>query len=1516
MPRKQINKGLVVSLSLILFVVTVVVSALTFRRLQQRDPEYFVALAQRYADREDWATASIFYQRAWERSKDSRHLVSLGNAQLAQGKVRRALAGWRAALINQPDLPEAHRQYLKALLELGRLYDRLDTWKTVGDAARAFLDSGAAQSPQERAFAQHARGLAAIQRASVDSGSLEAGEAALRDAIQLAPNSTEYAVDLVKHLTSENRADQAENTLERLMDRVGDSPVELAKAYIAQGDFLSTQGRFNEAQRAYQTSLKQSASDRETLLHARIAYARFLKNSWLRSRRSSTEDEKQTASLFAQAESLLNTCIADDAESYDPYFLLVDLYGTSERFADAVATCEARLDLGLVRTGFKAESNRINTVRLMLTASRASVALGEAAKSAEESEKETQWLVQATAFVADARSELPGLPSVLDQSGRVKLAKSQLREALIDLRAASDGFKTIGRIDWGNRVLLAQTHLRLDEPGAARDVLAEVLTAARRQRIGPGFWLLYAQVLFRLDEPNSALSIVEQVLVSMPANTDALKLKAAIYEGLGRPGDASSVMQTLGGDPGIRALLESQEFALRGETGRSIATLLEALEANPADARVVSAAVRQLVALGRDQEAQTLVERALATDPENVRLRTMAVFARGDLPQAQRDRQLIEIIETIEDPYQRHLEAVSYHLHRHDLPRLLEHVNSALAHLEAKDTALAKKATLAQHLALLSAKVTAAAELGDMNLADGARAAAARYNVDGAGGKSIVGLYHFFEKQYDLAISAFREVVDLHPTDTDALTHLGQCLQMSERRAEAKTMYQRAIRINPSAGLAIKGLATLAKAEGDTDAFDRHLAASAKLLPNDPWIREALLIQQEQQDPATAITQREARRTEDPENLRNLYRLTSLYETDGQIEKSDELFDELIERLPDDNGVIVQAAAYYRRTDRPGKSLTLVERYASTRLTTIEKADARILVASHYIHVGDDARVEETLLQAAKLSETLNVLHSLGEFYMHRVDQPQRARPWLEKGVAKARAEKSSRTPDFIANLISSLLHRKINDIAEAQIQIADLRTTFPNDRQGAILEAEVLARQGEIDQAIDTLTDYLSNRKDDVTALYQRALHHRAQGRTSDAIRDLETIRANRSPALGERPRLLLAELYGQAGRLDDRERELEMLLEDDPESITAIRLLIGLHIAREQFEQADARVTRQINRSDDESSAPWFTLRGRIAEARGDASAALAAFEDAARVGGEKIPDVRRVIDTLIRQARTSEGLDYCRQRAPLVDASGILRSGCARLKSLAGQTSNAIREFRFAMGDVVVGSEDAQTITLDILASFEAAQSAKLFTDPPPSADMAIANDRILARLYAATRRHMEADRLLTRLADGSTETDRATFLRDLGNVRQNAGRAEPARQAYEESLTYDPDNWITHNNLAYLLADSLGEHEAARLHAERAVSVVQTRETLDTLGWIYVGLGQYPRAIAELNNAARLDASYPLVYYHLGEAYRRHGHFERATAVLKSGSMISAQADPDLSTRLEESLQRAKDADATP
>ena len=1523
MAKKKLNKNVVVSITLFVLVMAVVLSVLMIRQVRLRDPKHFVELADQYAARSEWRTAALFYQKAWDRGHDATYLVSMGDALLQDGEVGRALQSLDQALINQPDLTAAHVRKLDLSMELARLYATIDDWKRVRETAEAFLESQGTISPEQEASAHHARALAMIRPAAATEADLETGETELRQAMELAPDQVTYALDLFEFLVNHQRTDEGEPLLADLVSRYDQPGANGSKVRRARAKYLTSKTAWAEAETEFKKSLAYAETNPPALRDAKLGYAMFLAQQWALALRDDP-NSSSAETFFQAAERQLKDCIEADPDDYDPYLQLATLYAAARRFEDVVHLCDARLQRGLVRKGLAATRDRISTFNLMLQGSKASTDTAEANRLAGDDLGRQRSLAKADQYVASAQGEFPDRPPVLSQAGRVKLARGLERQALEDFRRADEAYRAFDVIDWENKYLLASTHLRLNEAGAAKVVLEEVLADPKRPRAADGRLLsLYAQTLFKIDELDRALAVAEQLLVSDPTNVDALRVKAAVRERQGRPADAARLVGSGVGDRVIAAILNSRERALSGDTEQAVAILREAMEKDPADIRLITSLMRQLLTRGEKAEAREVVEKAIHVAPDDLQLRALALLTQENLTDDERDRQMLDIIKRQEDGYQRALELIDFHVRRQHWADALPIIDEALAHLSTKDTPAAQNATIAQHRALLATKLGIAAELGDDRGMASARDEAAKFDVDGAGGKSLLGLYHMHRKEYDLAVKAFTEATSAQPTDARSLAYLGQCLQMAGRSEDARAAYERAVGVNPNESQAHRGLAALALARDDAAAFEKSLAVCLKLIPDDPWVASQMLAKKEEENPREAITRREQQLEKQPEDVGNLYRLASLSEKVGEIDQADGYYERLLLLQPDNKDIVVAASKYYRRTNRAPRSLEVATRYAESRQTPENRANARIIIASHYLSQGGVEQVEQALLDGAKIAETFEVAQSLVEYYLQQARRLDLARPWLDKAITLGRATGSPQLPQLMAARVSCVLNRSINDTDAAQKYVDELLREYPNYPPALLLQSDLHARLGDINRAVESLTEYMRQKPDDAFALFQRALHYWSQGRLERAVEDLSAIKRTNPHAFNLEPRFLLAMLQRQSGRKDRWIQELESLVRDAPDSSRAIEELTRAYASERRLPEAERLATTRINSTADHPQSGWFFLRSRVALELGDAAKALADAERGAAIDSHSPESLLAVLAVCLHSGRPTDGVEFYRRYAPAEATSSALVSGYALLLVKAGQPDEGVKQFRSAMGLAMHEAPAARGRVLgDLRAAFPTddtlADAVGLFSPPQPDPASARVNDRILAGLYQMSGQYDPAVERFKRLIEtAENDNERSDLYQDLGDLCQTAGRMDDAVGAFEEALKYNPDNWLTLNNLAYLLSDHFGENQKAKGYAERAVALADIGATLDTLGWIHFGLGEFRLAVAELSRALRLAPVDPLSYYHLGEAYRRVGEGEVAGSVLRSGLELSrSQERDDLRSKFEASLGRVAAGDRGP
>jgi len=149
--------------------------------------------------------------------------------------------------------------------------------------------------------------------------------------------------------------------------------------------------------------------------------------------------------------------------------------------------------------------------------------------------------------------------------------------------------------------------------------------------------------------------------------------------------------------------------------------------------------------------------------------------------------------------------------------------------------------------------------------------------------------------------------------------------------------------------------------------------------------------------------------------------------------------------------------------------------------------------------------------------------------------------------------------------------------------------------------------------------------------------------------------------------------------------------------------------------------------------------------------------------------------------------------------------------------------------------------------------------------------------LANLQRSRKEFAQAAETYTRaltLSPGG-RSDWSTFY--ARGISYERSKQWPKAEAdFKKALELFPDQPLVLNYLGYSWVDQgMNVAEAFKM-LRRAVELRPTDGyIIDSLGWAYYRLGQYPEAVRELEKAIELKASDPVINDHLGDAYWRVG-----------------------------------------
>ncbi len=117
--------------------------------------------------------------------------------------------------------------------------------------------------------------------------------------------------------------------------------------------------------------------------------------------------------------------------------------------------------------------------------------------------------------------------------------------------------------------------------------------------------------------------------------------------------------------------------------------------------------------------------------------------------------------------------------------------------------------------------------------------------------------------------------------------------------------------------------------------------------------------------------------------------------------------------------------------------------------------------------------------------------------------------------------------------------------------------------------------------------------------------------------------------------------------------------------------------------------------------------------------------------------------------------------------------------------------------------------------------------------------------------------------------------------LGYVFDRRGEYQKALDVYNQAIAIAPEDPLLLNNYAYLLAQRQVRLDEALQMVQKALDKAPENSSyLDTIGWVYFGLGDYAKAREYIERALEKDKNNAEVLHHLGDIYEALGDKTKA------------------------------------
>jgi tetratricopeptide (TPR) repeat protein len=364
--------------------------------------------------------------------------------------------------------------------------------------------------------------------------------------------------------------------------------------------------------------------------------------------------------------------------------------------------------------------------------------------------------------------------------------------------------------------------------------------------------------------------------------------------------------------------------------------------------------------------------------------------------------------------------------------------------------------------------------------------------------------------------------------------------------------------------------------------------------------------------------------------------------------------------------------------------------------------------------------------------------------------------------------------------------------------------------------------------------------------------------------------------------PSLQLADIYSSSGRGEEAIPLLKNVLANDPGNSKALIKLAEVYLDTGLLDQGIKLLEARRTRSPLTREAE--IVRGRIYYQAKDYDEAFVIFRDLFEQE-KNSPELARILGEIcLRNAEPDKAREYF-DAAIEIDPT----------------------DYRSYLSKFFAASPDF-TVDGSPILDLTAAEHAQLLTRAS-----SLVKGLDFDGHYLLGVSYLSIDSLETALyhllrAKEVRADDRGTLL-NLANVYEKLGRLEDAEDCVITLHLQFPSDPDICNFYGYLLAEMGKElNKAESLIQEALEADPLNGYYLDSLGWVYYQMGDYAKAVIELEKASQRVPNDPIVLEHLGDAYRALRLFDEARAAYERSSLYQ-EGNSDIIEKIESTSKKS-------
>lgn len=1129
------------------------------------------------------------------------------------------------------------------------------------------------------------------------------------------------------------------------------------------------------------------------------------------------------------------------------------------------------------------------------------------------------------------------LPAIHQFKGDLALARGQVNKAIKNYEEASSR----ARGDIGLKLTLANLYVQQGEMGAAKGILDEALAAA------PGHKRALAMagaVALQQDQPKRALEYAERILMvpDEENNIAALNMKLRAFVILDRIDDAREVKKALEkNDVQVNlSLLIAMKYKADRNYEEAEKLLKEALAAEPGEKYASMLLAEVYAAQEQKPEALKIIDQAMEKNPDDESLQAFKERLGAENATQVREQaisQTIKNIEEIEDPFVKAVRFFSLYMNLGDL----EQARKYLDEIRKLDP---KRSIIPSFQFGLAAK--------DWAMAEDATARARAEDLDGINGllyearlisamaweQANQGNAEQATKLFEEALRPLGEAVKELPRKSLLRALLAEAYLWLGRVDEADTQLEAATELSAQNPYVLRALALrqwhTITGEGlgvDPDlvtGFIKNVGTAIRKMAGDEWLKKRAewineqvalqkeLLKDKEDDPEAVVSRREKIRKENPQDIRNLLRLASVYENREKVRdmaKAEQCYQQAIEQAP--AATLLRAYFSFAARNKRVEGLETFLKAHAVKLAQTGSGNGYTLLGVFFNTTRQNDLAEQAFKDAVKVEDSASKRLGLAVLY-GRLGKFDKTVTWATRVLDAKPDQQQDRSARIL--LIKSLLRMDRWDEASSQIDKFQQEYPGPGSKMFAVRLA--LARENTF-EAGRLLSEILEENPFHVEALLASVDVHVYTWQLESAKNDLERLAEVSPKTFGNRGRIQLAKLYCELGRPDDAAKEARKLLSaatSRPRWMEALRIDVVLALSS-SLPESDYEKLLVWAGNKHKKYWGWPFEQGRLFLRQEK-------FRDAQKVLGKAWKLVKQSPFTLRVMVldKYLEALFRAKQYRQVITVAGQKSTGLdkpiARMLAwqaaalyMQGKEAQAAKKYLEALKLAKDQPLSIWQITRKCLLEAISPKEliAMLEDTSGKEKDVEGAVKMAAACAYFAAGQSAKGYQLYKELIERQADPKARIAIWYMASQQfSDKWEYEQAVQALVEANKLEPENAAVLNNLAYLYAEYLDQPQKGLKLIEQVYKAMpDNADLLDTYGRILHQVGQKDRAMVYLAKSVwRKDVASNR--YHLGMLLLDDQARESEARLQLERALALVEDDEHLERRIQEVLKQIR------